>query len=119
MAKKVTKKTARATEPSARPTRRKPKAKPKQRAKAAADSSMSAADAVVGLLRSPLVADILAVGAAAALAAIAQQGLTKKKGKGVTRSTLRAAATAAAAAISERMIVEFHDLVDAGKSSRR
>lgn len=83
---------------------------------AQAQSGKSAADALVGLLASPLVADILAVGAAAALAAIAQQGISRKKG---SKRALQAAATAAASAIGERLVDEFHDLVAAGQKKAK
>jgi hypothetical protein len=72
-------------------------------------------DVLVGLLESPLAADILAAGAAAALAALAQHGISKKSG---SKKALKAAATAAAAAIGDRLVEEFHEIM-AAKDSKR
>ena len=60
----------------------------------------------------PLVADLLAVGAMAAVAAIAEQGFSGKS-KGKTSGSSRAvkdAGKAAAAAIGKRLITEFEEV---------
>jgi hypothetical protein len=125
MAKKVTKKPAgkrrsRSSEKSAAPKRAVSVSSARDRQKRASgnrpEPAKSAADALVGLLESPLVADILAAGAAAALAALAQRGLSRKKG---SKNALKAAATAAAAAIGERLVDEFHEIMAAGKETKR
>lgn len=79
---------------------------------------MGAADALVGLLESPLVAEVIAAGAAAALAAITQQALTKKSGSS-TKKALKEAAKAAAAAMGTRLAAEFDEIMKTAKKSRR
>jgi hypothetical protein len=73
---------------------------------------MTAADALQKLIESPLVADLLAVGATAALAAIAGRGLSRT---GATGSTVKAAGKAAAAAMGKRLTTEVDEI---RKSSR-
>lgn len=68
-----------------------------------------AADALWKLAEHPLVAELLAVGATAAVAAIAD-GAGKGKGKGKNKASskaVKAAGKAAAAAIGARLISEF------------
>ena len=75
-------------------------------------------DAFIKLLQSPLVADLLAVAATAALAALAEQGFTaggdasrgKRAGKAV-----KAAGKAAAAAIGRRLGNEIEEIRKAAK----
>ena len=77
-----------------------------------AAKSPGASDAIKKLLESPLVADLLAVGATAALAAIAQHGFGKGegKGKGTSKAVKEAGKTAAAA--MGRRLGELMKLVD-------
>ena len=79
----------------------------------------SAADMLLGLLESPLVADILAVGAAAALAAIAQRGLGRGGGERSSRAALKTAARAAAAAMGTRIAEEIDEIMRSAKESKR
>ncbi len=81
-------------------------------------SSKSAADALIGLLESPLVADILAAGAAAALAAIAQRGLSRRQ-DGSSKAALKNAAKAAATAMGARISEELDEILASAKESRR
>lgn len=63
-------------------------------------------DALWKLAEHPLVGELLAVGATAAVAAIAEQGSGKGK-KHQSSKTVKAAGNAAAAAIGARLISEF------------
>lgn len=80
-------------------------------------------DAFIKLLQSPLVADLLAVAATAALAALAEHGFSNS-GAGENRSSKRAgravkeAGKAAAAAIGRRLGNEFEEIRAAAKSSK-
>ena len=98
-------------------------AKSGQRSKAKrqpkSESGMSASDALVGLLESPLVADILAAGAAAALGAVAQRGFSRRDEGRSTRAVLSAAAKAAAAAMGARIAEEIDEIVKSSSESRR
>jgi hypothetical protein len=82
-------------------------------------SNLTAADALFKLIESPLVADLLAVGATAALAAIAESRFSrsddvgKKSGK-----ALKAAAKAAAAAMGRRLSTEVDEIRKAATKSR-
>jgi hypothetical protein len=82
-------------------------------------SDVTAADALFKLLESPLVADLLAVGATAALAAIAESRYSRRSG-GDARSSkaLKAAAKAAAAAIGRRLSAEVEEIRKASKKTR-
>ena len=74
-------------------------------------SSDTAVDALLKLLESPLVADLLAVGATAALAAIAESRHSRRTGADAKSSkALKAAAKAAAAAIGRRLSTEFDEI---------
>ena len=81
--------------------------------KAAPKSQASAKEAIVGLLETPLVAEVLAAGAAAALATMTQQALLKK-GDGGTAAALKAAAKAAAAAMGTRLSAELDEIINGG-----
>ena len=68
----------------------------------------------------PLVADLLAVGAMAAVAAIAEQGFSGKS-KGKTSGSSKAvkdAGKAAAAAIGKRLITEFEEVKKASTTAK-
>lgn len=79
---------------------------------------MGAADALVGLLESPLVAEVIAAGAAAALATITQQALSKKPG-GSTKTALKEAAKSAAAAMGARLSTEFDEILKSAKAGAK
>ncbi|QNM83147.1 hypothetical protein H8M03_01950 [Sphingomonas sabuli] len=108
------KKTKASKKPAARPaTARKGGTK-----RQAFGDQMNAREAVVGLLESPLVAEVIAAGAAAALAALTQQALAKKSGNG-TASALKQAAKAAAGAMGTRLTTEFGEIVSSAKNGPR
>ena len=78
-----------------------------------------AADALVKLIESPLVAELLAVGASAALAAFAAQGFGRRTEDGPgTRRAFKAAAKSAATAMGQRLSTEFEEIRRASKKSR-
>ena len=79
-----------------------------------------AGDAVVKLLQSPLVAELVAVAATAALASLAEHGFTtgstrgKRAGKAV-----KEAGKAAAAAVGRRLGTEIDEIRKAAKASAK
>ena len=77
----------------------------------------SAADALWKLVDHPLMAELLAVGAGAAVAALAEDGLSGKKK--ASSKAVKAAGSAAAAAIGARLISEFTDVMKSSKTSSR
>jgi len=89
-----------------------------KRAKAgrAEESGSGVGDAFLHLLQSPLVADLLAVAATAALAALAEQRFggqtSRKKAAG---KAVKAAGAAAAAAIGRRLSEEIEEIKKASK----
>ena len=82
------------------------KAAPKAKKKGGKKSSANAVDALWKLADHPLVGELVAIGATAAVAAIAQQGLGKSRKHGSTKA-VKEAGKAAAAAIGARLISEF------------
>jgi len=78
-------------------------------------------DALIKLLQSPLVIDLLAVGATAALAAITEhrsgraQGAMDARG---SKKALKAAGKAAAAAVGRRIANEFDEIRSASKKAK-
>ena len=84
------------------------------------DAGMS--DAFSKLLQSPLVAELVAVAATAALATLAEQGFTS--GNGATRGkragkAVKEAGKAAAAAVGRRLGVEMDEIRKAAKSAAK
>lgn len=80
----------------------------------ASDSTVT--DALFKLLESPLVAELLAVGATAALAAITESRYSRKTGTDAKSSkVVKAAGKAAAAAIGRRLTTEFSEIRKASK----
>jgi len=78
-------------------------------------------DALIKLLQSPLVIDLLAVGATAALAAITEHRSSRAQGAMDTRGSkkaLKAAGKAAAAAVGRRIANEFEEIRTASKRAR-
>ena len=68
-------------------------------------------DALIKLLQSPLVIDLLAVGATAALAAITETRSGRAQGVvGSSKKTLKAAGKAAASAVGRRLATEFDEI---------
>lgn len=86
-------------------------------------SSSDPVDSLIRLLQSPLVIDLLAVGATAALAAITEQRSSRVQGAvGNSKKVLMAAGKAAAAAVARRLANEFDEIRSASlkaKESRR
>ncbi|HET9810512.1 MAG TPA: hypothetical protein VFP53_02305 [Sphingomicrobium sp.] len=124
MAKKAT--TRRAAKPrkkasKARPARRSTTAKPasaRSKSTGRTESPKTAADALVDLLESPLVADILAAGAAAALASFTHHGLSRRH-QTTTRRALKEAAKAAGAAMGARLSLELDEILESAREARR
>jgi hypothetical protein len=76
-------------------------------------------DMLMKLLESPLVADLLAVGATAALGAITASRFSRRDGEGrKSRSAVKAAGAAAAAAIGRRLKEELEAVRAAAESSK-
>lgn len=121
MAKKATSGTTGTKKAAAKPSRSKAVATTTPR-KQGGDSSSNkretAADMLLKLLESPLVADLLAVGATAALAALAEHRYSaQSEGKGAKRA-LKGAVTAAAAAMGRRIASEFDEIKKSAKAKR-
>jgi hypothetical protein len=78
-------------------------------------------DAFIKLLQSPLVADLVAVAATAALAALAEHGFSSRGASGTGHRAGRAvkeAGKAAAAAVGRRLTTEVEEIRKATKSNR-
>lgn len=83
------------------------------------ESDLTAADALFKLLESPLVAELLAVGATAALAAIAESRFSRKGDAGrKSGNAVKAAGKAAAAAIGRRLSSEVEEIRKASKKAK-
>lgn len=93
-----------------------PKARPDTRKKGGKSKARDAADALWKLADHPLVGELLAVGATAAVVALAEGGLSGKK-KASTRA-VKTAGKAAAAAIGARLISEFTEIKTPSKSAK-
>jgi len=78
--------------------------------------SSGTSDAVRKLLESPLVAELLAVGATAALGAIAQHGFGAKEEGKRTSKAIKQAGKAAAMAMGRRLGTEFDEIRKASKA---
>lgn len=95
--------------------------KPKPSASPRADSGRrqhnQAAELIGDLLESPLVADTLAAGAAAALAIFVEHGLSKSA-KGSSTQALKRAGKAAAAAMGARLVTEFDDIMSKSNKAK-
>lgn len=82
------------------------------------ESDFNAADALLKIIESPLVIDLLAVGATAALAAITESRSGRKSDPGYKNSrALKAAGKAAAAAMGRRVATEFEEIKTAAKTA--
>ena len=91
------------------------KAAPKATKNKPTKKSKGAADTLWKLAEHPLVGELLAIGATAAVAAIAEAGLEKGK-KRVASKSVKEAGKAAAAAIGARLISEFADVKKPSKA---
>lgn len=110
---------AKATKPKAATAR--PKAAPKRKAppRRAAGSGKSTIN-IVELIDHPLVADLLAVGAMAAVAAIADHNVKTRTGEAEAGSSrvVKAAGKAAATAIGKRLLTEVDAVRKAAKAKK-
>lgn len=76
-------------------------------------------DALIKLLQSPLVIDLLAVGATAALAAITEHRSSRAQGAvGNSKKALKAAGKAAATAVGRKLANEFDEIRTVSKKAR-
>ena len=118
MAKKASS-TKKDAKPKAAAKAKSPKKAVAKRPAKARSSDSGASDAVRKLLESPLVADLLAVGATAALATIAEHGFGGGKGAGRKTSTaVKQAGKAAAAAMGRRLTTEFDEIRKASAKAK-
>lgn len=78
-------------------------------------------DSLSKLLEHPLVAELISVGAIAAVAAIADHNVKTRTGEGRkgSKQALKAAGTAAAAAIGKRLMNEVDEIKKASKKATR
>lgn len=84
----------------------------------AKSSQSDPVDALIKLLQSPLVIDLLAVGATAALAAITETRSNRAQGAaGNNKKTLKAAGKAAASAVGRRLATEIDEIRAASKQA--
>jgi hypothetical protein len=80
-------------------------------------SSDTASDAFIKLLQSPLVAELVAVAATAALGALAQEGISGGgSGKKRAGNAVKRAGKAAAKAVGARLTTEIDEIKKAAKS---
>ena len=101
-------------------TKRKKARRPTKTVKAASsrpEKELTAKEALVGILESPLVAEVIAAGAAAALSTITQQALSKRSGG--TAKTLKEAAKAAGVAMGARLSLEAEEIMKAAKGGAK
>lgn len=92
------------------------KAKAKKPKKAKTKKSEDTVHKLAKLAESPIVSDLIAVGASAAVAAIAA-GLANKSGKTGNTDAVKKAGKAAAAAIGARLVEEFKAVKDAAEEA--
>lgn len=78
-------------------------------------------DAFIKLLQSPLVAELVAVAATAALASLAEHGFTTREGSRGKRAgkAVKEAGKAAAAALGRRLATEIEEIREAAKAGAK
>ena len=86
------------------------KAGGKTKGKAVKRAAGNAADALWKLAENPLIGEMLAIGAGAAVAALAESGIAGKGKKKISSKAIKGAGKAAAAAIGARLVGEFTGL---------
>ena len=120
MAKKATAKAASGTGKKVQTRKSSSSGGGSQKSSSRSSSSQSdPVDALIKLLQSPLVIDLLAVGATAALAAITEHRSSRAQGAmGNSKTALKAAGKAAAAAVGRRLQTEFDEIRSASKKTR-
>lgn len=83
------------------------------------ESETNMSDAFIKLLQSPLVAELVAVAATAALAALAEQGFTSGSSRGRRAgNAVKAAGKAAAAAVGRRLGTEMDEIRKAATAAK-
>lgn len=118
MAKKATKAAGAAKKPAAKKTAVRKVKSAKSSGRSRSSSGSNAGDAFINLLQSPLVADLLAVAATAALAALAEHGFNKSgSGRQRTTKAVKEAGKAAAGAIGRRLTTEYDEIKKASKKT--
>ena len=115
MAKTATKKAAPKRKPAPKTGRKITKARARK-----ADGGSSGIDSLTKLLEHPIVAELISLGAIAAVAAIADHNVKTRTGESKKGSTkaLKAAGAAAASAIGKRLLSEAEEIRKAGKEKR-
>jgi hypothetical protein len=88
--------------------------------RSSSDDKFNASDAFIKLLQSPLVAELVAVAATAALASLAEHGFTSGSGTRGKRAgkAVKEAGKAAAAAVGRRLGTEIDEVRKASGSSK-
>jgi hypothetical protein len=120
MAKTTTAKAPKKVKKAAKASTKAVALKAKPEGKKGKKKSRGAADALWKLAEHPLVGELIALGATAAVAAIAEQSIAREgkgKKKVPSNAAVKAAGTAAAAAIGQRLINEFTDIKKATKKA--
>lgn len=84
-------------------------------------SQESLGDALIKLLQSPLVAELVAVAATAALASLAEQGFSSREGSRGKRAgkAVKEAGKAAAAAVGRRLGTEIDEIRKSAKAGAK
>jgi hypothetical protein len=84
-------------------------------------SQESMGEALIKLLQSPLVAELVAVAATAALASLAEHGFTSREGSRGKRAgmAVKEAGTAAAAAVGRRLGTEIDEIRKSAKAGAK
>src|SRR4030095_4995319 len=120
MAKKATSKRAGPRSRTAKKSRSKSPARAVARRPGGGGAQDSMGDAFIKLLQSPLVAELVAVAATAALASLAEEGFNRSDASGGKRAgrAVKLAGKAAAAAIGRRLGTEVDEIRKAAKKSK-
>lgn len=118
MAKKATAKAGSGGGKKAKPRKGSSSGRARSSGSRSSSSQSDPVDALIKLLQSPLVIDLLAVGATAALAAITEQRSGRAQGAvGTSKKTLKAAGKAAASAVGRRIATEFDEIRSASQKA--
>ena len=93
------------------------KAGARPRAAPAGSKKTNAADALISLVESPLVADLLAAAVTAAAATMLEHRMKSRRGR-ETGSVVRAVGAAAAAAVGKQIAAEFEEIRKAAEEAK-
>jgi hypothetical protein len=94
------------------------KASGKAKGKTIKKAAGNAADALWKLAENPLIGEMLAIGAGAAVAALAESGIAGKGKKKISSKAIKGAGKAAAAAIGARLVGEFTGLSKPSRATK-